>query len=318
MSKKEPNQEMPQIDPRLVQAIYGTYEEDEINLLAYWSVIWNKRKFIILTSFLVAVFVAGLTLMMPNIYKAEVLLAPVGTQPASKGPLSMLGSLGGLASLAGLSSGGTGSVEENIAVLKSREFIWAFVKDEGIMPLLFKDAWDSENNKWIAEDVESQPSLWDAWRLLIEKNVLSVSVDGESGLVKLSIEWKDPELAAKWVMMLVKRMNEHLRKNAIIQSSRKLEYLKRELNQTTIEENRQALFDLISAEQKQSMLANTQEDYAFRVIDPASVPDEKIKPKRSLIVIAALFVTGIMLVVYVLIQEILRKRKEELETVEDE
>jgi len=311
--QNQPPFDSQQMDPRLIKAMYGGFEEDEIDLLEYWNVIWKKRWMIISVSFMAAVIVAGLSLLMPNVYRAEALLAPVGGEESKGGISSMLGGLGGLASLAGVSPGG-GSVEESIAVLKSREFIWGFVKDEKLMPVLFEDAWDSERKQWVAEDKESQPSLWDAWRLIIKGGMLSINTDKDSGLVRLSIDWTDPDLATLWVMKLVSRINKHSREQAISQSGKKLKYLELELSRTQIEENRQALFELISAEQKQAMLANTQQDFVFRVIDSASAPDKKLKPKRAIIVIVATFVVGFLCIIFVLIQEGLRKRKEEADT----
>lgn len=312
---KQPNHETPSIDPRMMQAMYGMpYEEDEIDLLEYWQVIWKKRLFIVGAALIAGVLAVGISLMMPNIYRAEALLAPVGGEESKGGLSSMLGGLGGIASLAGVSLGGNSSMEENIAVLKSREFIWGFVKDEKLMPILFADAWDAEKKQWIAEVPEDQPSLWDAWRLLIESGVLAVNVDKDSGLVRLSIDWQDPELATAWVMKLVTRINAYLREQAVQQSEEKLKYLNDALAETQIAENRQALFELISTEQKQAMLANTQKDYVFRVIDSAVVPDKKIKPKRSIIVLLSAFVVGFLAIVFVFIQEGLKKRKEEEQT----
>ncbi len=311
-AKDQENKDVPCIDPRMLPAMYGMIpEEDEIDLLEYWRVIWKKRVFILGTSFLAAVLAAGVSLMMPDIYRAEALLAPAGSKEGKNGISSVLGGLGGLASLAGVSVGGSSSVEENIAVLKSREFIWDFVKDEKLMPILFEDAWDEEAGHWIAEDKEDQPTLWDAWRLLIEDGVLQASIDKDSGLVHVSIDWEDPDLASLWVNKLVQRINAYLREQAIAQSQEKLKYLNNELRKTVIEENRQALYELISAEQKQAMLANTQQDFAFRVVDPAVAPDKKIKPKRAIIVILTAFVVGFLSIVFVFIQEGLRKRQEE-------
>ena len=309
--KDQDHKDIPCIDPRMLPAMYGMIpEEDEIDLLEYWRVIWKKRVFILGTSFLAAVLAAGVSLMMPDIYRAEALLAPAGSKEGKNGISSVLGGLGGLASLAGVSVGGSSSVEENIAVLKSREFIWDFVKDEKLMPILFADDWDAEAGHWIAEDKEDQPTLWDAWRLLIEGGVLQASIDKDSGLVHVSIDWEDPELASLWVNKLVQRINAYLREQAIAQSQEKLKYLNNELSKTVIEENRQALYELISAEQKQAMLANTQQDFAFRVVDPAVAPDKKVKPKRTMIVIITAFVVGFLSIVFVFVQEGLRKRQE--------
>ncbi len=314
---KPSNFEQPQLDPRMMQAMYGMpYEEDEIDLLEYWQVIWKKRLFIVASALLAGILAAGISLTMPNIYRAETLLAPMGGEESKGGLSSMLGGLGGIASLAGVSLGGSSSIEESIAVLKSREFIWDFVKDEKLMPILFADDWDAENKQWLAEEQEDQPSLWDAWRLLVEDGILAVNVDKDSGLVRLSIDWEDPELAKAWVAKLVTRINAYLREKAILQSEEKLKYLNDVLAETQIAENRQALFELISTEQKQAMLANTQKDYVFRVIDPAVIPDKKIKPKRSIIVILTAFVVGFLAIVFVFIQEGLKKRKEEEQSSE--
>ena len=227
------NQQQPTFDPRMMQAMYGQYEEDEIDLLEYWKIIWGKRKFIVSSSFLAAALAAVVSLLMPNIYRAEVLLAPVGVEDSKAS--SLLGGLGGFASLAGVSLGGGGSTEENLAVFKSRQFIWKFIRDEKLMPTLFEDDWDEVASSWKETDIEDQPSLWDAWRLLIDDNRLSTTIDGDSGLITLAVEWTDADLSAIWANKLVERLNQHLREYAITQSKSKLAYLEQELSRTTVE-----------------------------------------------------------------------------------
>lgn len=303
-------------DPRMLAAMYGMQQEDEIDLLEYWLIIWGKRKFILSLSLVAAILAAGISLQMPNIYRAEVLLAPVAEEGSKSGGLSSaLGGLGGLASMAGISLGGGGSVEENLAVLKSREFLWRFIKDEKLMPILFADKWDAEAKSWIDSDPEAQPTLWDAYRLFTKGGLLSVSKDKGSGLVTVGIEWKDADLAAQWGNKLVNRLNEFLRQQAIGRSQGNLRYLNKELSHTQVADMRQALFELISQEQKKSMLANTQKEFAFQVIDKAVAPDKKAKPKRSLIVVLATFVAGFLAVIFVFIREGINRREEEQNVV---
>jgi len=300
---------LPPLDPRLLAAMYGM-QEDEIDLLEYWRVIWGKRKLIIGVVFAAALLVAGISLRMPNIYRAEVVLAPVSDEGSKSGGISSaLGGLGGLASMAGISLGGGGSVEENLAVLKSREFLWQFIKDQKLMPILFEDNWDADKKGWKEDAPEKQPGLWDAYRKFTR--LLSVSSDKKSGLVTVGIEWKDPVLAAGWANMLVNRLNEFLRQQAISRSNGNLHYLNKELSRTHVADMRQALFELISQQQKKAMLANTQKEFAFQVIDKAVAPDRKAKPKRSLIVILSAFVAGFLAVIYVFIREGIKRREEE-------
>jgi len=298
-------------DPRLLAAMYGMQEEDEIDLLEYWRVIWGKRNLILSVVFAVAILAAGISLRMPNIYRAGVLLAPVVAEGSKSGGLSSaLGGLGGLASMAGISlGGGGGSVEENLAVLKSREFLWQFIKDQKLMPVLFADAWDADKKVWKKSNPDEQPGLWDAYRTLT--GILNASTDKKSNLVTVSIDWKSPELAAQWANLLVSRLNEFLRQQAISRSNGNLQYLKHELSRTQVANMRQALFELISQEQKKAMLANTQKEFAFQVIDKAVAPDRKSKPKRSLIVILSAFVAGFLAVIFVFIREGIRRREEE-------
>jgi len=74
---------------------------------------------------------------------------------------------------------------------------------------------------------------------------------------------------------------------------------------------RKILFDLIASEQKHVMLANTQKEFAFKVLDPAVEPDKKIKPKRSLIVMLTAIVAGFLAVLYAFIKEWVAKRREQ-------
>lgn len=307
---EQPHQGLPPVDPRLLTAIYGMQEEDEIDLLEYWRVIWKQKLLILSITFVVALLAAAYSLTLPNIYRAEVLLAPVKAEESRSGGLaSALGGIGGLVSMAGISLGDGGSVEENLAVLTSRKFLWLFIKENKLMPILFSDQWNAESKSWKTDDVEAQPSLWDAYRLLRGSGMLNVSTDKNSGLVRVAVESKYPEKAAFWANKLVARLNQYLRQQAIIRNNLTLKYLHSELEHTSVADMRQVLFGLIAQEQKKAMLANTQEQFAFQVLDAAVAPDRKSKPKRSLIVILAAFVAGFLAVVFVLIREGVKKRE---------
>ncbi|ATX82015.1 G-rich domain on putative tyrosine kinase [Mariprofundus ferrinatatus] len=294
--------QLPPFDPRMMAAMYGMQQEDEIDLLEYWRVIWNKRKLIFSLSIAVALLAAGVSLLMPNIYRAETLLAPVSEEGANGGISSTLSGLGGLASLAGISLPSGGNVQENLAVLNSREFIWLFVKEQKLMQVLFADDWNSETGNWKDTDPEEQPTLWDAYRMFTKKGLLFVSINKDSGLITIGIAWKDPEVAASWANQLVARLNEYLRQQAIARSQENLKYLYEELTRTQVEDMRRALFELISQEQQKAMLANTQKEFAFQILDGAVAPDEKSEPKRILIVILSALIAGFLGIIFVLAQ----------------
>ncbi len=291
---------LPPIDPRLLAAMYGMQEEDEIDLLEYWRLIWGKRKLILSVTFAVAILAAGISLLMPNIYSASVVVTPVG-EKNSKEP--SLGGLGGLASMAGMSlGGGGGNVKVNLAVLNSREFLWAFVKENKLKAVLFADAWDAQSKTWR----EKEPSQWAVYRKI--SHMVSVSEDKKSGLITVAVAWTDPGQAALWANDLVARLNAHLRLEALARSKKTLGYLNEELGKVKVADMRQALFDLIAQEQKKAMLASTQKEYAFRVLDKAVAPDMRSKPKRRRIVILAVLLAGFFTTIGVFIREGIKRR----------
>lgn len=288
------------------------YAEDEIDLLELWRTLLANKRLILTATFTAAFLAACISLLMQNVYRAEVLLAPVSTDGSKGGGLaSALGGLGGLASMAGISIGGGGSTEENLAVLKSREFLWKFVQDKHLMPILFKDEWDEGTKSWKESDPKKQPGQMDVHRLFNTDGLLGVDKDKKTELITVAIEWTDAEQATAWTNDLVASLNQYLSQQAIARSENNLKYLNEELMRTPIEEMRKTLYDLIANEQKSAMLANTQKEFAFKVLDPAVVPDKKIKPKRSLIVILAAMVAGFMAVLFVFMREGMRKRLED-------
>lgn len=283
-------------------------DEDEISLFDLWDQLWPQRNFIIIFCLCCTLIAVGVALWLPKIYRAEALLAPVGSENSKGGLSSALGSLGGLASLAGIPMPSQGSVEENLAVLKSREFIGKFIREKKLLPVLFADQWDAAKKQWTNPEPDDQPSEMDAYRLFSE-NILRISQDKKSALVTVAVEWSDPQLAAEWTNELIRRLNDYLRQRAIDRSQKNLQYLNDSLEQTRIEEMRNTLFSLIGDEQKKAMLANTQEDYAFQLIDPAVEPDQKIKPKRKLIVVAAAVLSLFSAIFFVIFRDSYRNRK---------
>lgn len=241
-------------------------------------------------SLVFAVVTAGVSLALPDVYRGEVTIAPAEANQQASFPLP---GIEGLASLAGIAMPASEKLEEHLAVLRSRAFVWRFIREYKLMPILFEDQWDAENGDWEDDDVENQPNEWDAYRFFIRK-VFSVNKDAKTGLVQVSVDWYDPQLAADWANEIIELLNEHLRTIAIERSRRNLDYLNQELEGIKVSEMRQTLYQLIEQEQRTAMIVNTQKEYAFRVLDPAIAPDRKIRPKRALLTVLAGLLGGLL------------------------
>ena len=90
---------------------------------------------------------------------------------------------------------------------------------KNFLPVLFEEMWDAENQAWVVESEEVLPTDQKATDFFL-KEIINVDKDEKSGLITLSILWKDPTIAAEWANDLVKQLNEQLREKAIADSRR--------------------------------------------------------------------------------------------------
>lgn len=258
--------------------------EDQLDLAELFRVLWNRKWQIIAIELFFVALGTAYALLATEIFRAEVVLAPT----RSEQQLSLPGGLGGLASLAGLNLNESGDVTEAVATLRSNALVEEFISENDLLPVLFSDDWDSENSQWRIRDVEDWPDLRDGVKYFVE-DVRSVNEDSSTGLVTLTIDWRDPEAASEWANELVYRVNERIRARDLAESQQRLEYLNEQLEGASLVELRQAISRLIENQIQNIMLAQADAEYAFQVIDPPRVPKERLWPVRSLVVALSAF-----------------------------
>lgn len=111
---------------------------------------------------------------------------------------------------------------------------------------------------------------------------LAIERKPREGLVNVKVRWKDPRVAAEWANAVIADLNTFLRETATAEARQRIAYLNRELDKTSVIQLQKAIYNLIEAETRTIMVAETRVDYAFKVIDPAMPPspDRPIRPKR--------------------------------------
>lgn len=255
---------------------------------------------------LIAVVTIGLGLaalaaafVIPPTYQASIVLAPVPDEGGGKlGSASgLLSQFGGLAALGGFNLGGSGKGAEAVAILQSAALTETFIREKNLLPLLFARLWDQDRKGWKVTDPDEQPTLWKGEKLF-KKKIRSVTEEKKSGLVTLTISWRDPQQAAEWANEIVARTNRFLRERAIAQSMKNIDYLNDQLSKTNVIELQKAIYGLTESEIKKVMIANGSDEYAFRIIDPARPPEEVTSPKKlkmSLIGLVAGFALSLVL-----------------------
>jgi len=287
------------------------FSKDEINFAEIISVLWSRKWLVFAITVIAAMGSVVFALSRPNIYTASALLSP--SEQSGGGISGLMKQYGGLASLAGISiprSQDGSRAQLGIQLLKSRAFIGDFVERHEILPdLMAAEAWDvnsrdlsydkevfdEETGTWL-RDVEfpktPEPSRLEAYKEFMK--IMNVSEDARTGYVSLSVEHKSPEVAAKWVTLLIEDINRIVKSQEVEEAKRSIEYLKQQAENTTLRDLQAVFFELIQSQTETVMLAEVRQEYVFKIIDPPFVPEEKSKPSRALICIVGTLLGAIL------------------------
>lgn len=272
-------------DAAVVRSKAVLAEEQVFRLGDALILFWRSRWLICALVVICTAIAAGVVWVWPREYQAVVLISPV-VDRSSDSPLGGIGGalsqLGGLASLVGVDVG-AGSVDKNeaLAVLESEILTARFIESRNLLPVLFSDQWDSAANRWKNPDPKAVPTLWSGTRYF-QRKVRKVITNPRTGLVTMTITWKDPEQAALWANELVALTNEHMRNRAITEAQQNIAYLKEQAEKTSVVVLQKSLYGLMEAEIRKEMMARSGADFALKVLDPAVKPESQKVPRPFL------------------------------------
>ncbi len=294
--------------------------DGEIDFRELWNVIWAGKWIIIAATFVFAVASIFYALSLPNVYKSEVLLAPA-EENSGGGLARMAEKFGGFSSLAGLNFGRGVSDKTALAleILKSREFISKFIlKHDIAVPLMAAEGWDRKSDRlvinrdlydmqagdWVMasqQEGSRKPSIQKTYKRFI--GLLSVVENKSTNFVSLGVEFYSPETAREWVSWLVEDINLEIKRRDVREAEKSIAYLTQQLEKTSIADMRAVFYELIEEQTKIVMFANVRDEYVFKTIDSAVAPELKHKPRRSLIVMISVVLSGVLAVAVVLLRK---------------
>jgi len=235
--------------------------------------------------------------LLPRTYESTSVL--IANQSALGNAATTLGSLGSLASLAGLTGGEESALAETVTVLESRSLTSKFILAHQLVQVLFADDWDDQRSEW--KDPAEIPSIYDAVRKF-ENEVRSVDAERLTGIVRLTIRWRSPELAASWANDYVQMFNDEMRERAIAEAQRNFDYLKDQTERVEIAAIREGIYRLMEEQLRNISVAKSRPDFAVRVLEPAlpSDADEPDYPVRPLFAAIGVVLGGLVFVLVVL------------------
>ena len=185
------------------------YDEDEINLIDLLLVILKRKKMIFKVVSVVFILSIIISLLLPKSYVATAKILPPQEKSSNvSGLLSQVGgTLGGLAS--GILGGGGSSSDVYIGILKSRTVADSLIKKYNLMEL-FKTKY-----KMSAYNKLSDISTFD--------------VDIKSQIISISVEDRDPQMAANLANSYVESLDTINRTVNVTEGQRKRIFLEKRL-----------------------------------------------------------------------------------------
>lgn len=283
------------------------------------KLIWKYKIFVSIFSILWSTLILVYLLNQSDIYTAEGLYTPKSADQG--GAISQLANqFGGLASMAGLNIGGSSQDKTQLAIelMKSRTFLQAFInKHDLLIPLMAakgwdkindkliidKDIYDQEKKKWIRtvkEGKDPKPTAWEAYSELIDN--ISIEYISKKHIIKVNISHYSPQIAAAWLQLLIKELNFFWKEKNLSETKNAIELLEKEASRASIAEVREALYGLIAEHIKTQTLTQVTEEVIFETVGEVTVPEEKSKPKRALLLlfftIIGFFIASICAVIY--------------------
>lgn len=166
--------------------------------------------------------------------------------------------------------------EISLAVFRSRWLAERFIANNDLLPVLFPDRWDERRKKWLSGS-DGVPTLTQGAEYFTRR-VRSVTVDYPSALIRISVRWKDPHVAADWVGGMIKLANDELRTRSLAESSARLEFANAELERAPAIELRSAIADVIRNETERMELARGNPEFAWKTVAQAHAPDAAYSP----------------------------------------
>ena len=257
-------------------------------------------KRLIAAIFSISIFISLIYFVLsPSVFKATTLVVP------TSGSLTKANTLDSILSSINLVSSSAQDIdlETNMAILKSRNFVKNFVTSNNIQPAIVP-AYNLRRN--IAELVYNQIDLDEVVYLSF---LDSLTISSVGNLIEISLSLRDQENVAELTNKLIESLNLYIRSRAIAETSRNIDFIERNLENTSLVQIQPTFYEIIEKEIQKSMLANGNEQYAFTVIDYAFTPKDRIHPKFLMIMVPTLIFSSIISLVIIYFYSFFLRKK---------
>jgi uncharacterized protein involved in exopolysaccharide biosynthesis len=244
---------------------------DEIDLHDYWRMIAGRYRFILTVAVFAALAAILLSFFMPKIYCASATIVPPVQESSSLSLLKNLaGNLGPL--VGGITDNGP-ATERYIGILKSRAVADAIVDKFDLMKVYGVST---------GFRVDAIGKLANGTRIILE----------DGNIIRIKVEDTDPLRAAAIANAYIEQLDKYNRKLTGSQATSKREFIESRLKEVEAKlahpdnmlaretQMQQMLYELLVREYETAKIEEAKNLPTILVLDPATVPERKIRPAR--------------------------------------
>lgn len=292
------------------------YYDGRMTFLELFEIGVKKKFTIIFTTIIFGIFSIFFTLSIDNIYESKTVV-----QIKQNNKIQSTSNMSALSSITGIPFGGSNTeVARVIQVLKSRDFAKHIISFEGILKNLLavdnydlatktviydSSMYDEVNSKWVRippRNGKQIPTYLEA-HYELHKNVISIN-EIDDQYIEIAVQHKSPLFAKDLLELIITELNKIIRKNDVTVAKRSIEFLDKELQNTSQVEIRKSINELIKPNLEMLMLADIDTYYKLEPIDKPFYPETHSYPNRKLFSLIITFFGFVLSYLYVLIRHI--------------
>jgi uncharacterized protein involved in exopolysaccharide biosynthesis len=253
---------------------------DEVNLFEYVRTMMRHK---VLICYIVGTFVIGtaiISLIMTPTYEAKAVIMTVKTSDVKEGMMAV-------ASQFGIAGPEQTQKTEIMGLLKSNFLKERMIRKYNLLPVLVKPGAMKRKTE--------EEKLWMGIRFL-DKN-MKITAKQKDNTIEIVMRFKDKKIVADIVRYTLLELTDVMsaEEKRVADGNRK--HLESTIDQTPDPFVRTSIYNLIAKQVEKSAMAEATENFAFKVLDPPRIPDKRVWPKRTVMVVLA-FVVGLIVAVF--------------------
>ena len=263
-------------------------QTETLNLKSFFVLLWEQKKFILSFSACFTFLTILYVLLVTPIYESTSIVIHNSDQNA---PPQMSSAMQQVASI--VSADSSVSTEQKIAIsrIQSKDYFQRIYENNILLEcLISQESFCLEGlpdlSAPMQEDKASnftKPSFMNAYREYRRKFVIYNNFE----IITFSFKHESPIVAFNFLSWIIKDANEYIKNIDVNRALNSMEFLEASLYQSRNLELQKLISALVQQEIQTIALSKRSENFAFDIIDPPFIPEERVFPKRTFSVLTS-------------------------------